>query len=101
MKASRPALMLVTILSMASIAQAISVVLVTDDAGMRAVVDSDEDALIRGTVSSVKSIPDGGRTPFRAVLPTLPHQPSRESRKLRTVSRMTQSAANHSPAQFP
>jgi len=55
MKASCPALMLVTILSIASIAQAISVVLVTDDASVRAWADSDADALVRGTVSSVES----------------------------------------------
>src|ERR1700719_2925914 len=47
--------MFATILSLASIAQAISVVLVTDDAGVRAWADSEEDALIRGTVSSVES----------------------------------------------
>jgi hypothetical protein len=63
MKAARFVLMFATMLSVASIARAISVVLVTDDAGMSALADSDDDALIRGTVSSVKSIPDGGRTP--------------------------------------
>jgi hypothetical protein len=63
MKAARFALMFATMLSIASIARAISVVLVTDDAGMSVLADSDDDALIRGTVSSVKSIPDGGRTP--------------------------------------
>jgi hypothetical protein len=60
MKASRLALMCATILSIASIAQGISAVLVTDDAGMRALAESDERGLIRGTVSSVDSKQYGG-----------------------------------------
>jgi Sel1 repeat len=63
MKAGRLALMFATILSLASIAQAISVVLVTDDAGMHALADSDKRGLIRGTVSSVESKQDGGGPP--------------------------------------
>jgi hypothetical protein len=63
MKASSLALVFATILSIASLAQAISVVLVTDDAGMSALADSDVDALIRGTVSSVESKKYGGGPP--------------------------------------
>jgi hypothetical protein len=63
MKASSLALVFATILSIASLAQAISVVLVTDDAGMHALADSDKRGLIRGTVSSVESKQYGGGPP--------------------------------------
>jgi hypothetical protein len=46
MKASRLALIFASILSIASIAQGISAVLVTDDAGMRALAESDNRGLI-------------------------------------------------------
>jgi hypothetical protein len=69
MKASSLALVFATILSFASIAQAISVVLVTDDAGMHALADSDERGLIPGTVSSVESKQYGGGPSFIYILP--------------------------------